>query len=227
MSSFNWGADRTTLLRIYQALCLCKFEYGCQVYGSACKTILAKLDVVHNMASRICTGAYRTLPIESLYVESGIPPLFIPRDEFGLRYVSRVLTSKLNPNFKYMKQPTDRAPTRPRLPKPLEVRLAASADQIRLTPSAVSEICPPKFPPWFRLNVKICSVRASKSNSSDAQLRASFLEHASEHDNSCHIYTYGSKSSSGVGCSVVTPDNIIKKGCLLILLYLQQNCWQF
>ena len=148
-----------------------------------------------------------------------IPPLFIRREELGLRYISRVLTSKLNPNFKYMKQPTDRAPTRPRLPKPLEVRLAASADQIRLTPSAVSEICPQKFPPWVRLNVKICSVRASKSNSSDAQLRASFLEHASEQD--------GSKSSSGVGCSVVTPDNIIKKGCLLILLYLQQNCWQF
>ena len=211
VSGFNWGADRTTLLRMYQSLCLSKMEYGCQIYGSACKTTLAKLDVVHNMALRICTGAYRTSPVESLYVDSGIPPLFIRREELGLRYLSRVLTSKLNPNFKYVKQPTDRAPTRPRLPKPLEVRLATSASKIGLLPPAVAEICPPKYPPWDRPNMEICSIKGSKKNDSDIQLRASFLEHSSEHDDSCHIYTDGSKSSSGVGCSVVTPDNIIKK----------------
>ncbi|MGL5407107.1 MAG: RNA-directed DNA polymerase, partial [Propionibacteriaceae bacterium] len=59
VSNFNWGADRITLLRMYQVLCLSKIDYGCQVYGCACKTTLQKLDVVHNMALRICTGAYR------------------------------------------------------------------------------------------------------------------------------------------------------------------------
>ena len=77
VSGFNWGADRTCLLRMYQALCLSKIDYGCQVYGSACQTTLQKLDVVHNTALRICTGAYRTSPVGSLYVDSGFPPLFI------------------------------------------------------------------------------------------------------------------------------------------------------
>ena len=207
VSSFNWGADRTTLLRIYQALCLSKIEYGSQIYGSACKTTLAKLDVVHNMALRICTGAYRTSPIESLYVDSGIPPLFIRREELGLRYMSRVLTSKLNPNYKYVKQPNDRAPNRPRLPKPLEVRLADSARQIELLPPTVAEICPPKFPPWVRPNISVCPVRNGKKACSDTQLKSNFLEHADTEV----IYTDGSKSSLGVGCSVVTPDNVIKK----------------
>ena len=211
VSSFNWGADRTTLLRIYQALCLSKLEYGCQIYGSACKTTLAKLDIVHNMALRICTGAYRTSPVESLYVDSGFPPLGIRREELGLRYLSKVLTSKLNPNYKYVKQPSDRAPTRPRLPKPLEVRLMDSAGQIGLLPPTVAEINPPKFPPWVKPNIRICPVRHDKKNHSDAQLKASFLEHASEHVNSVGIYTDGSKSSVGVGCSVVTPDTVIKK----------------
>ena len=56
VSGFNWGADRTCLLRICQALCLSKIDYGCQVYGSACQTTLQKLDIVHNTALRICTG---------------------------------------------------------------------------------------------------------------------------------------------------------------------------
>ena len=79
VSRFSWGADRVTLLRIYQALYLSKIDYACQIYGSACKTLLAKLDVVHNMALRICTGAFRTSPVDSIYVDAGIPPLFIRR----------------------------------------------------------------------------------------------------------------------------------------------------
>ena len=211
VSNFNWGADRTTLLRMYQALCLSKIEYGCQVYGSACKTTLQKLDIVHNMALRICTGAYRTSPVESLYVDSGIPPLFIRREELGLRYMSRVLTSKLNPNYKYVKQPTDRAPNRPRLPKPLEVRLANSASEVGLLPPAVAEVSPSKFPPWVRTGLSICPVRDNKKISSDAQLKASFLDHSDEHVDSFSIYTDGSKTSAGVGCSVVSHDTVIKK----------------
>ena len=118
--------------------------------------------------------------------------------------MSRVLTSKLNPNFKYIKQPVDRAPTRPRLPKPLEVRLEASATEVGLLPPAVAEVTQSKYPPWNRPNMEICPVRDSKRNSSDEQLRASFFSHASEHDDSYHIYTDGSKSPDGVGCSEVT-----------------------
>ena len=66
VSHFDWGADRTTLLRLYTSLCLSKLDYACQIYGSACKTALEKLDVVHNMGLRICTGAYRTSPVASI-----------------------------------------------------------------------------------------------------------------------------------------------------------------
>ena len=75
----------------------------------------------------------------------------------------------------------------------------------------MAEICPPKFPPWVRPNINICPVRVDKRRYSDAQLKTIFLEHASEHVNSGVFYTDGSKSSVGVGCSVITPDNVIKK----------------
>ncbi|GBN20124.1 hypothetical protein AVEN_46020-1 [Araneus ventricosus] len=69
LSNISWGADRTSLLRIYQAMILSRIDYGCAVYGSACNSVLRKLDPVHHSALRICSGAFRTSPIESLYAE--------------------------------------------------------------------------------------------------------------------------------------------------------------
>ena len=48
ISRTEWGADRTTLLKLYRSLVRSKLGYGCIVYGSASKTALAKLDPVHN-----------------------------------------------------------------------------------------------------------------------------------------------------------------------------------
>ncbi|GFT26303.1 RNase H domain-containing protein [Trichonephila clavipes] len=68
LSNTSWGADRTSLLRVYQAIVLSRIDYGCVAYGSACNSTLQKLDPVHHMALRICSGAFRTSPVQSLYV---------------------------------------------------------------------------------------------------------------------------------------------------------------
>ena len=188
VSHFNWGADRITLLRIYQALCLSKIDYGCQIYGSACKTSLKKLDVIHNTGLRICSGAYRTSPVNSLYVDSGIPPLFIRRQELSLRYLSRVLSGSQNPNFKYVKQPSDRASRKPTLPKPMEVRYEDGARVVRLLPTKIAQVGPPKFPPWSLPQVSICPLRSNK-NRPALELRSEFLEHLSVHNSSMFVYT--------------------------------------
>ena len=75
----------------------------------------------------------------------------------------------------------------------------------------MAEISPPKYPPWVRPNIEICTISCNRGICSDAELKASFISHASEHENSISIYTDGSKSSEGVGCAVVTPDTVIKK----------------
>ena len=211
VSHFNWGADRITLLRMYQALVLSKIDYGCQIYGGACKTTLKKLDVAHNMALRICTGAYRTSPIDSLYVDSGIPPLFLRRQELGLRCLSKILTSKSNPNFKFVREPVDRAPTRPTLSKPLEVRLADGAREVGLIPPCVEEVCQTKYPPWCRPLIAVCPVLGAKMSCSATELKIKFLEHLSVHSDAISVFTDGSKCLEGVGCAVITPQTSIKK----------------
>ncbi|GFX06988.1 putative RNA-directed DNA polymerase from transposon X-element [Trichonephila clavipes] len=44
LSNTSWGADRTSLLRVYQEIVLSRIDYGCVVYGSTCNSTLKKLD---------------------------------------------------------------------------------------------------------------------------------------------------------------------------------------
>ncbi|GFY09324.1 reverse transcriptase domain-containing protein [Trichonephila clavipes] len=60
------------------ALIRSKLDYGSVVYSSACKSLLKILDPVHQ-APRLCLGAFRTSPVESLYAEAYEPPLDLRR----------------------------------------------------------------------------------------------------------------------------------------------------
>ncbi|GFW73636.1 putative rna-directed dna polymerase from mobile element jockey-like protein [Trichonephila clavipes] len=73
LANTRWEADRTSLLRLYRALISSKLDYGSVVYSSACKSILKILDPVHHQALRLCLGAFRTSPVESLYAEAYEP----------------------------------------------------------------------------------------------------------------------------------------------------------
>ena len=50
-----------------------KLDYGCIVYGSPRKSYLQMLDPVHSQGLRLCLGAFRTSPVESLYVDAHKP----------------------------------------------------------------------------------------------------------------------------------------------------------
>ena len=70
LSNTTWGADRKVLLRLYRALIRSKLDYGCIVYGSARLSYIKRLDTVHNQGLRLCLGAFRTSPVQSIYVEA-------------------------------------------------------------------------------------------------------------------------------------------------------------
>ncbi|GFU90526.1 putative RNA-directed DNA polymerase from transposon X-element [Trichonephila clavipes] len=91
------GADRTSLLRVYQAIVLSRIDYGCVAYGSACNSTLQKLDPVHHMALRICSGAFRTSPVQSLYVICHQLPLDLRRRKLSLAYYFKILSVPSHP----------------------------------------------------------------------------------------------------------------------------------
>ena len=96
-----WCADRLSLLRIYKALIQSKLDYGCQVYSSATKTTLRMLDSVHHQALRLCTGAFRSYPVESLYVDSGGPFLYVRRKKLSLQFYARLKSMPRTPTCIY------------------------------------------------------------------------------------------------------------------------------
>ncbi|GFT69900.1 putative RNA-directed DNA polymerase from transposon X-element [Trichonephila clavipes] len=85
LSNTLWGADRVSLLRVYQALILSRLDNGCAVYGSARTSVLKRLDTIHHSALRICSGAFRTSPVTSLYVVCHQPPLEVRRRQLTLQ----------------------------------------------------------------------------------------------------------------------------------------------
>ena len=105
LSRTEWGADQTTLLKLYRSLVRSKLGYGCIVYGSASKTALAKLDPVHNQGIRLSLGAFRSSPVESLYVEAHEPPSEIRREKLALQYILKLKANPGNPAYNVVFNP--------------------------------------------------------------------------------------------------------------------------
>ena len=194
----SWGADRGTLLRLYRALVRSKLDYGCEVYSSATPTVLKMLDPVHNTALRICTGAFRSSPVQSLYAESGEPPLSLHRDYMNLIYYNR-LQRAVTPTHRVVFGPLAGCNS-------FGGRMKSSLVDLNLTLPRVLRVGIPRIPPWKSPpEVDLFEIR--KRDLSDAEIRVRFLQHTSKYQGSVAIYTDGSKSEDGVGFAAVSVDS--------------------
>ena len=64
---------RHRLGRLFRAIVRSKLYHEAIVYASANDKLLSSLDPVHIRAIRLCSGAFRSSPVQSLYAESGEP----------------------------------------------------------------------------------------------------------------------------------------------------------
>ena len=101
-----WGSDRRCLLSLYKSLVGSRLDYGAVVYQSASPSSLKMLDPVHNLGIRLATGAFRTSPVESLYVESDEWPLYLQRTYSSLKYFLKVNAYPQHPCYKVINDTT-------------------------------------------------------------------------------------------------------------------------
>ncbi|GBN91127.1 RNA-directed DNA polymerase from mobile element jockey [Araneus ventricosus] len=92
LSNTTWGADFSSLLKIYKALVLSKLDYGCTIYGSARKSLLQTLDTIHHQGLRFSSGAFRTSSVQSLYIINKEPALELRRHKIALKMRSVIQT---------------------------------------------------------------------------------------------------------------------------------------
>ena len=101
----DWGADKSTLLKLYRTLVRSKLDYGCAVYGSTKHYILKSLDPIHYQGLRIALGAFRTSPVQSLYAEAGEPSLRHRRLKLSMNYFLKLKSLPDNPCHNVINNP--------------------------------------------------------------------------------------------------------------------------
>ena len=220
LSNTNWGGDRSSLLRLYRSLVRSKLDYGCIVYGSARKSYLQMLDTIHHQGLRLALGAFRTSPVESLYVEANEPSLYVRREKLLLQYATRVATNTNNPAHDVMFDPNlkELFDTKPKEIKPIGIRLQSPLEQTNINPEYVAPIVTPETPPWTMNTPKVIMDMSSfkKSECDSETYKAHFGEIRDRYNDFYAIYTDGSKDGDNVGCAAVSkyhnskqrlPDN--------------------
>ena len=90
------------------------------MYGSARPSYIKRLDTVHNQGLRLCLGAFRTSPVQSLYVEANEPPL------------DKLMSNEVNPAYSAVFQSNIVATyeAKERAIKPLGLRIERHLDGV-------------------------------------------------------------------------------------------------
>ena len=101
----DWGADKSTLLKLYRTVVRSKLDYSCAVYGSTKHYILKSLDPIHHQSLRIALGAFRTSPVQNLYAEAGEPSLRHRRLKLSMNYFLKLKSLPDNPCHNVINNP--------------------------------------------------------------------------------------------------------------------------
>ena len=86
----NWGADKNSLLKLYQSWIQSKIDYSCFIYQSAKKPYLKSLNPIYNIGLRLALGDFKTIPVESLYAEANKTPPKLRCNNLALKYYTKL-----------------------------------------------------------------------------------------------------------------------------------------
>ena len=205
LSKMQWGADRTSLLKIYRATTRSQLDYGCQIYASAPPSYLKRLDAVHNLGIRLSIGAFRSSPILSMMADTGELTLEDRREQMCLQLHNR---QQRLPNIQTLNHYGDTF-RHQKHSKPFRALVSEISNKIELQSQRILQHKPPEEPYWLLPPNISCTFHLPKSKRSYPPhiVKRLFMEHSREnHVNSTHIFTDGSKSADGTGFGVFSSD---------------------
>ncbi|CAG9832907.1 unnamed protein product [Diabrotica balteata] len=171
LSSFSWGADEESLLKLYRALIRSTLDYGSIIYMTSSSYLLKSLNTIQNTFLRLCLSAFKSSPAKS---PAKKPSLHLRRQQLLLSYFARILANPINPVINVINpiepppaNASDQSLTLPQILSPL-------LDSINL--SNTTSIYTPKTAPWMHnlpiINTGLC--RFDKTETPNSILRKSF-----------------------------------------------------
>ena len=207
VSKMDWGVDRTTLLRLYRSIIRSKLDYGCVVYSTARKSYLKKLEPVQNQGIRLCLGAFRTSPMQSLYIEANEPPLHLRWEKLSLEYTLKLRSNPDIPAYEstFMPQYAHFYISKPRAIPPLGIRIKKAFHQVCQTPDYIALVTVPQTPPWKvdRPEVDLSLKQLKNGSTVDLVFQSKFGELKDKYKHCKAFYTNGSKAVDRVTAAAV------------------------
>ena len=207
----DWGADRNVLLRLYRSHIRSKLDYGCIVYGSARKSYIKRLDTIHNQGLRLVLGAFRTSPVNSLYVEANEPSLYLRRKKLSLQYALKLKSSPNNPAYNTVFNPLYKQLflRKERVIPPYSLRVGPLLDNLDVDLDDIAEVGVLGVPPWTLNSPKylfdICT--ETKANTDSSIFISKFNEIRENYSSFQPIYTDGSKDGDAVAAAAVSDHD--------------------
>ena len=211
----DWGADRSTLLKLYRSLVRSKLDYGCFIYGSARKSYLQCLDTIHHLGLRLALGAFRTSPTESLYAEANETPLSLRREKLSLQYFTKLQSCPSNPAYNCTIHPKYKelfARKETAIPS-FGIRMESLLQNSNINMDNIHESTLPEIPPWTLIqpNIILNLSDISKKETQPAVFMEKYNTIKENFTNYTHIYTDGSKDGNRVGCAAIFKDTHLKQ----------------
>jgi ribonuclease HI len=213
VSSLDWGADRIVLLRLYRSLVRSKLDYGCFVYGSARHSYIKKLDTIHHQGLRLALGAFRTSPVQSLYVEANESPLHLRRRKLAMQYFIKLKSNPRNPTYNVVFNPSYKELflRKPRVIPPFSLRCGDDVVCLNVDLKSIGrhEVSP--IPPWTRhdptYNYELAADK--KASTIPDIFKSKYGEIKDRHPRFNCLYTDGSKNADKVAAAVVSEDDVV------------------
>ena len=207
--AFNCSSDNYSHMfnRYRLTLIRSKPDYGCIVYGSARPSYIKRLDTVHNQGLRLCLGAFRTSPVQSLYVDANEPPLDMRRTRLSLQYGVKLMSNEVNPAYSAVCQ-SDIVATyeaKERAIKPLGLRIERHLDVVGFHTHVIALYTVMKTPPWKLIVPTVCFdlCKYKKSDTDPTLYRLHYSELLESLTAYTHIFTNGSKDGDKTAAAFI------------------------
>ncbi|XP_055932872.1 uncharacterized protein LOC129962897 [Argiope bruennichi] len=183
------------------------------VYGSARPSVLRRFDTIHHSALRICSGAFRTSPTESLYNICHQLPLYLRRKKITSLYYFRTQSLPKHPISELTLPASVRRiyDAHSSCIPPFSVRIETLLRDSGLNNSTINSINHFYFPPWDKPEFSFLNpfFGFEKSATASVVFQQLFFYHRCQYSSFIPVFTDGSKSDGHVGFGIVLPSAIL------------------
>ncbi|XP_025190911.1 uncharacterized protein LOC112591338 [Melanaphis sacchari] len=195
VSHFKWGADRKTLLILYNSLIQSILDYGSIIYSLTNQNTLKTLNTVQNAGIRMAIGAFKSSPIDSMMCEAHCLSLNIRQKYLITKFAAKKMSTPQTGLIRTISEPYHE-----HLLKPLYIKLHDIFEEISFN---ISNIKPketfPTIPPWNTNHIEANTelTKFNKNNTPHSLIINTFYEIINtKFKNYYHFYTDASKTTN-------------------------------